>query len=276
MHDPDNIPVLFHYADFASFVGIITSKEMWATNMHCLNDEQEFLDAVKIVRSEIHRRMNEETQEYTDIGNELLEEIERVSKINIHVVAFSEEHDLLSQWRGYCADGGLSLGFSFDDLFALAKENSFYLGKCIYDRATKHDILKSLIDDRLTGATMGVRNIDKAVEHFLAEFIQWAPFFKNEAFSEEQEWRLVSRPIPNNHENVSVRATATGLIPYYKFELDHLGTDSEGRINLGFRSFTIGPHKNSEVTETALSYLFSQNKLSWREVRRSRCPYRAI
>lgn len=47
--------ILYHYTDQTGLLGIIQSREIWATHHQCLNDTQEFLHAKALVRNEIDK-----------------------------------------------------------------------------------------------------------------------------------------------------------------------------------------------------------------------------
>ena len=49
-HSPE---LLYHYTDQKGLLGIVKSREIWATHHQCLNDTQEFLHAKGLIRGEI-------------------------------------------------------------------------------------------------------------------------------------------------------------------------------------------------------------------------------
>ena len=59
------------------------------------------------------------------------------------VCSFSEERDLLSQWRGYCKNGsGYSLGFALSSLQSCVKRAGFAIKPCVYDRQKQIDAIR--------------------------------------------------------------------------------------------------------------------------------------
>jgi len=55
----------------------------------------------------------------------------------VYTASFAEDDDLLSQWRGYGAGGGVCLGFVVSDLQRVAERAGFRLVKCIYEQSQK-------------------------------------------------------------------------------------------------------------------------------------------
>src|SRR5258708_37938810 len=50
---------LYHYTTQKGLLGIIKSRQIWATHTQYLNDRREFLHAVDLVREEIKRLLDE-------------------------------------------------------------------------------------------------------------------------------------------------------------------------------------------------------------------------
>ncbi len=108
-----------------------------------------------------------------------------------YVCSFSEESDLLSQWRGYCKDGsGYCLGFMLSSLQSCVSRANFTIKPCIYDEREQTNAIKNLVretSDRFVadvgeiGENWDAKSKYIAVD-FLKEFIQLAPFLKHPKF----------------------------------------------------------------------------------------------
>jgi hypothetical protein len=144
----------------------------------------------------------------------------------VYTASFAEDDDLLSQWRGYGAGGGVCLGFVVSDLQRVAERAGFRLVKCIYEQSQK----TPLDDER----------VEEFANQIVTRYQQLACAFKDPSFREECEWRIISKFVPLDHQSVRVRGMATMLVPYFEVDLD-LGNDSEGRTNLGFETVIAGP-----------------------------------
>lgn len=141
--------VLYHYTSIEGFKGIIDSKEIWATAAnHLLNDPTEITHAKEIALEILRKRksdFNGKGELYNNCKS-AIESSDRSKKFRC-ICSFSEEGDLLSQWRAYCPKGGVSVGFSVprisdNDKYLEIQDGSphdnyyaheAYIYKCIYD-----------------------------------------------------------------------------------------------------------------------------------------------
>ncbi len=126
-----------------------------------------------------------------------------------YVTCFTEEPDLLSQWRGYGDNGqGVSIGFDKDTLIEFSKDGlNFNFIKIIYDKNEQNYLMKFFSD--VIEAYKQVQ-IDDNIDQLFFEFIQdigsrisiirsESPRFKNSAFLEEKEWRLIINNYLSNY-----------------------------------------------------------------------------
>jgi hypothetical protein len=145
----DLTPRLFHYTTYPGFLGIVQSRKLWATNIHYLNDFDEFKHGLEIARRVVKRKL----RTASGSGRALLERLETIGdhykQANIFVSSFTEEGDILSQWRGYSSAGGLSLGFIVSELTQIAERAQFRLIKCIYNDVQKEVLAEEFVDDAL-------------------------------------------------------------------------------------------------------------------------------
>ena len=143
----ESYPELWHYTTGAGLHGILTSQQLWATDISYLNDAEEFTGffdrkLLHILEAGVREGIVEakKTQEglnhIKDLGGEsvilknisvhLLEAIrETTLKLQVYVTSFcspsrdSTEDGLLSQWRGYGLDGGYAIVFDTKKLVEL-------------------------------------------------------------------------------------------------------------------------------------------------------------
>ena len=122
--EPINTPkILYHYTTQRGLVGIVHSRSAWATNISYLNDATEFIYTFDVAKNVIEE-LDMAHYKYAKALHRFLDDV-RIQNIhaNHFVCSFTEEGDLLSQWRGYCPDcNGYSLGFSFKNLNKLAEK----------------------------------------------------------------------------------------------------------------------------------------------------------
>lgn len=76
-------PVLYHYTNQKGLLGILDSKEIWASHTQYLNDANEFRYAIKLVRKELERMIKAAKGLQRDLLKEMLEAVfERLEAIN--------------------------------------------------------------------------------------------------------------------------------------------------------------------------------------------------
>jgi hypothetical protein len=95
--------VLYLYTTQNGFLGIIQSRTIWATDMRYLNDKREYLVALELLMDRVSK-LEESSQAESPPSNFLAKVHQRLANIwgwPFFVASFSEDGDLLSQWRGY-------------------------------------------------------------------------------------------------------------------------------------------------------------------------------
>lgn len=270
---------IFHYTSPSGLLGIIESKSIWATNLHYLNDRAEFVHAIHTAELELqHARKKVTSTTEAAFLDRLNNELKSLEGIPIYVSSFSEEGDLLSQWRAYCPNGnGFSIGFEYPQLEPLLKRQSFSLHLCIYDHELQHSIIKELIDETLTQFRSFQARPDSSassvectlLQTFNYRFVEVGPCLKHPAFSEEKEWRMISWPIRDDHPQIRHREGRSMIIPYFEFKL------AEEDEKLALSEVIIGPTPHPGLSRNSvISLLRSMSVLASYSVKLSKVPYR--
>jgi len=266
--------LLYHYATQQGLLGIMKSKCLWASSIHFLNDSLEFKHAFELLRDEINTRLSDAEELEKAFLNSVLSSFTSTSYLNIFVCSFSEEGDLLSQWRAYSANGtGYSLGIHYNDLSSLIQGQNFKLVKCIYDINDQKVIIRNLlrnavlnyVENRKTNISATI-NIHLA--YFLEDFLRIAPILKHDSYYEEQEWRLISPQISLDNSEVDFREGKSTIVPYFKFRL------AKETENLKLRKLIVGPNPQKWDATIPVAYLITKNKIENCSVGLSRIPYR--
>ncbi len=268
------IKTLYHYTTARGLIGILEQKKIWATHINYLNDKKEFINAVEEFTKQIenlrpemqtptvtvppHGTMtkNSLTEMYDDVRKLL-----QIMKTMVYVTAFSGDGDQLSQWRGYCANGaGFSIGFNLAKLRQLLKRttNTIVLKKCIYNPRIKRQMI-----DRIIEAAESTNQRREKFSTLATKMMEIAPYFKDESFEKEEEWRLVFI----EGENVLFREGDSLIIPYVEFDL----MDENG--NLPIENIVIGPTSNMKESHSSLEMLLGKHKIS-ASIEESKIPYR--
>jgi len=250
----DDHPVptlLYHYTDVPGFKGIVESQELWATHIQYLNDTQEYRYAVDVAtRVLLAQAPTAADPREQAVLCRLGMELSVGRRVYVGVASFSEVADGLSQWRGYCPNGaGYSLGFVAQELIWIGCRQGFGFAQCLYDDDSQTQAIARVLADvrrsiRWTQALAHGAPDDAyraAVTVWLDTFTQLAPTIKHRAFHEEQEWRLISAPMPFEDGRWRVRAGRSMLIPYLPITLAPRGA------YLPIQELVVGPTPNMEL-----------------------------
>lgn len=245
--------LLYHYTTMAGALGIISSKQIWAAHIKYLNDSTEF-ELAKAVGVEVAESLLKSSDSGADrkLWFEIANGI-KAAGINICVASFSEEGDLLSQWRGYASPGGCSLGFDHEFLSSVAAVDSWRFLPCIYEpdkqRELMRDILLEVFEINTRLVSEGEYN-DFNGGDAAARMNQLAGIFKDRSFAEEREWRLLSRPLMNTHDAFKLRPGASMLVPYFEKDL----LNAQGAMLL--RHVVAAPTPHPDLSCSSLRQLF--------------------
>ena len=68
--------LLYHYTDAKGLIGILESRQIWASNIRHLNDSSEFVQSNRMLKAEITRRLRDEPLGLHPDWSSLLSEIE--------------------------------------------------------------------------------------------------------------------------------------------------------------------------------------------------------
>ena len=266
---------LYHYTTQAGLLGIIRERKIWASNIHYLNDLNEFKHAIDLANTIAWHMAERNKEEWLyKFRDRLKERLEQISKIHIFVFSLSENGDQLSQWRGYCPSGsGYSIGFSREALKRVCIKEQFSLDPVIYNHSEKNKIINDLIENVLNNYAHPNGNIptedqiEHAINKLLPEFARIAPRLKDPAFSEENEWRLISGLVTIHDKRLRYRPGKSGIIPYLEIDLN------EARDSL-FQEVVVGPTPEMYLATNAVSNLMSSEMLNDWSVKCSQIPYR--
>jgi len=266
---------LYHYTTQHGLLGIVESKEIWASHTQYLNDAREFRYAIEIVREQIAEIKREPLQRrYVNLLEEMELDLDGVESINVCVCSFSAEGDALSQWRAYSHGGsGFSIGFSGAFLREVTNSLDFWLVPVLYQAAQQRALIRTLLEDVLdensrlkqVGQEDPVRQPGGGLVAYLNRY---APILKHQSFSEEQEWRIVSRPLFCSREGFGYRSGTSMLIPYYRIPL------SSEKLAFCVGEVVVGPTPHPEQSERSVRGLLIQHGLRDAFVRQSNVPYR--
>jgi hypothetical protein len=241
----EEFPELFHYTNVSACENIYKTRQFWATHYEDLNDNTEFerfrLKVREFIRPIIWEIFDKKMQcsaEFTmdvnrnhgiDIvvdqeAEKLLDRLHShtfgkhmyketfIGSFCAHTLPYEARHGLLSQWRGYGANGGVAIVLNtscvekmmrheYDDVFQL---QIMYMGNVIYDNndvRIKKDfenvfelspkILEILYPDKEQYDEIRLESLFEKMHN---HFVLGSTLVKHHAFHEENEIRIVVSP----------------------------------------------------------------------------------
>jgi hypothetical protein len=275
---------LCHYTSQKGLLGILKSKQLYATDVRFLNDSQEYIYAVDLAKDYLKNhplRSNDDKRKA--FANQALKLLDKDDNLVVtlatptFVCSFSEKGDLLGQWRAYCPSGnGFAICFSPDLIKGLTNTHGWRLVKCIYSTRDQDEFLEQLERIALTSpieipATPGTAPPDWAILSaltFATGLTKYGLALKHPAFEDESEWRAF-RYVNPNEKAISIREGKSSLIPYIGFPLTF-----HDQQTVQIDSLVISPTPNKELSETAAQCLLSGKGASPTKVRHSYIPFR--
>ncbi len=205
---------LHHYTNGIGLHGILTSRSIWASDVHFLNDRSELVYGHRLVRECLLRQSGPLVAELVQ-GQPSTEK-----EAQIYAISFCEHGDLLSQWRGYArVRDGYSMAFSFSGLLNSCKD--VFLTKVLYQpkdqEVTVLDLVRSLAD--LFARIDLPQNQTALLKQSAVEAVWALPFrLKDSSFEGEQEWRLVAGLASGYQERF--RVVDGSFVPYVEVPFD--------------------------------------------------------
>jgi len=240
--------IIFHYTSAEALQSIVNNKMLWASEALCMNDPTEGIHAGRVIADRLRER-------HTDVPEHLIrlfsdEKVADVLNNQAFVVSFCAGGDLLNQWRAYGLDGrGYAIGFDAQRLLNGATQEA-RLVPVSYEQAELEALLHAIIGfgvaeiARIKFCKDDFDRYWKLVGNYL---LQSVIRFKNPAFREEREWRLVCFP----SGNISFRVARGRMVPYYevRFSLEairvvRLGPkcgNRDGRVLNNYLKAACGP-----------------------------------
>lgn len=264
----DTEKLLYHYCSLETFVSIISNRTFRCSSMLLSNDSMEGRVATNVLLEMAAKAGLEATdrQRLESYTSSFVGDVYEVLGF-----CLSENGDLLSQWRGYAGDAtGVSIGFSSQYLWDLSekisnsKRPSFGIKKVLYNRAEHEECLRpvlaeimeliqqgafrtlgrrSLLDARTTDEIRAedgktVELVNRLSQTLLVSTLAHQFLLKMPAFSEEQEWRVLSHCVRLTHGDVKFRASGNKIVPYREYMFDDSCGNPIRQVILGPKNAT--------------------------------------
>ncbi len=216
------LPVkLYHYSNLGAVKSILSSREMWLTNIrYAKGDTDDGTYWISVFRPIVNRKSVPERVKalfYGDFAFGL------GSLWHEFIACFSPESELEEQWKNYADDGrGCAIEFSFDSLHANCDGGKAYAWMpMLYDPAEQAAKAQKTIDAAIMLArSEGITRQEKDTywqEYACYGFLHCGLRFKHPKFSAEKEWRVFRSAL--DISGAIFRQTANGRIPYVPWPL---------------------------------------------------------
>lgn len=262
MEDKPN--VLYHYTSMSTLFKLLDnlhtlpedakenridnySLEFRASHLSFVNDPTErefFLSGLTEAMVQYEKKMNlpEGKSENFLCGVRIFQELLGED----YTISLSENEDSLTMWRSYGANGcGVAIGF---DREKLEKLDSGKLARVKYMNNREivsifsNELLRNIYNESIKDTKRGVNQRLDILKQVKSD----AGFIKNEAYTDEKEWKF-SIYAPDNMD-VDFYEKNGLIIPYYKIKIPFSAID---RI-------IIGPCANSELSVKSLRMMIEK------------------
>jgi Protein of unknown function (DUF2971) len=280
---PDN-RTIFHYCGTEAFLGIMNGLKLRLGPAEFMNDSTEFVWGRNLVQAKLNQYAGGTA--WSAASNVIKKAIAIFPSLvsSPFLCCFSQDGDLLSQWRAYAQNGrGFAIGMR-DSQLGVARispltssnpDETIGLVDVIYDRNTQIAAIESVIGYNLTNWNNRneTRYIDEHAAKCAADLARLCSQVKNPAFSEEQEVRIVHVPtmVPDStgrtrsyqsHLALGWRTSNSLILPFYELKISPEAIEV---IVLGPLNRASRPH---------LELLLEQSGMGHVEIRVSAASYR--
>lgn len=257
--------LLYHYTSIQAFKSIVDNNEIWATSAeHLISDPSEITIAKTIASKLLIEKKEEfkDKQELYEKCKKTIEDSDRLKEFYC-ICSFTEEKDLLSQWRAYCPDGGVSIGFSIpkisdNDIYLAVRDGSYHtdtyahencIYKCIYEPDEQERKMRELFVFLLERT-----EYTGQLGSFFWNMIKTFSYtFKHKSFKEEKEWRLCYITFD---DKLKYRTKHSTLIPYLPFMM----VDKNDKTLI--KEIMIGPSRDKENLRKSVSMYLKDSEIS--------------
>lgn len=277
-HSSDDDLKLYHYTDLRGLKGILGSRAIWSSHSSTFNDPEELQYGKTLIVEQLESKKREITDKIIlDMIEDLINYTNVYDTILYHnyVTCFCENGNLLSQWRGYAnLGGGYSLGILLNSdtaYYHQAKnfnESSYMiLRKVEYNPNKQNQWISGYIKKLIVAAESALSSFrrspqgvpltwaSEAALQSVNILIELIISFKNPAFQEEAEWRLIKvKQADSKPELLHFREGNSGIVPYLQ---THICKDQR-KIEFPISEIVIGPLSEPRETK-AFVELYVQN-----------------
>jgi hypothetical protein len=268
--------LIYHYCSVETFYAIICNKKLWLSDSSYMNDKYEIIWTNNVVLEVIETlkyRFQDNQEKLTKL-DEFKEIYNSLENKKHYFISFSQDGDLLSQWRGYGDDAyGVSIGFEINNVYKkehLAGQIGDELNIITPDKDLGYEYIDYNIHASIEKGILDILS-DNSIYHLWSVILkESATASKHPSFQEEQEVRITYTHEDNfsKDERLSdkkFRAKNGELIPYYEFDFTRDESLLINNIVLGSKC---------KLNESDLSDFLKSNGFEDIDIIRSESSYR--
>lgn len=254
--------LIYHYCDANALLSIFHNRQVWATDAGYLNDTKELVSLFDGVEQHLKSAVTD-TERYVrdhmlSVALSAPKFRARLIGLSSYVSCFSEDGDVLSQWRAYGANGmGFAIGFEPHKLSVLSKGGGGTLKRMSYGGSAEEGIVLDYFGKIVAALAplagefgrYGFPSMDLTewLSLRMSEFLHEVAFeCKHPAFHEEREWRILA-----GDGNLRFRASNNRVVPYKLLDMSSVDNPSMMPV----KEIVIGPCANGIESERVLTYL---------------------
>lgn len=272
-----NSKYLYHYTSFNGLQGILNDKAIRATHIRYLNDKKEFIytcDMIKKLCPAGDNKVHGSIETLIEIANS----VKQSQNVIPFVACFSEDGDLLSQWRAYCKYGdGYNLGFDFAHLaghsgYDIDTKLVIQILKCIYEKEQQKNRVNNFIRKywQILFEGLSFSNNHPQLSQCIGDFFVLASQLKNPSFWEEKEYRLVVFLPDNYYGFIKYRQGKSNVIPYINLDF------AQGQKNIPAKIITVGPTSDFKLAFNMIGTSLKSKNMSCCNLEKTESSYREI
>lgn len=275
---PDSFAtLLYHYTSLEGFFGIVESGSIWLTDFSYLNDRRELTYGAERALQAIQRMAEHENNvQVRDLLATWAENL-RTLQNRVCISSFSADGDSLSQWRAY---GPIAVGFETDSLALHVDQGR--LQPVEYRPETQDKLIDIYLHHLKSAYSLDVSSgrLDRIpdVYHKVERLLEVIAFFKDPAFSSENEYRLVYIDNPEVLESLglekppkSFRISKGRIVPFVA-STEVLPSEFRN-YELKIAEVVIGPESDELLERGVREYMHAKG-IGGVTVRRSTVPLR--
>jgi hypothetical protein len=281
---------LYHYTSGPGFLSMLKSGQLWFTHIKYLNDSAEYTYALNLLMDVLQEYKGIGTQEHLQHAYDTIFKEKRLK--SHYTFSLTERGDWLSQWRGYCPDGGYSFSINDQHLDQMRATYDLAFGKCLYDRNEQRqfiigriigvpaEALKQADNAEKEAAAQGrtySKGMDYQTSGMMMHIINNAhllAFIKDPFFEEEREWRMVAseKDMSKTSRYLKYRSSQNMFIPYLELPIPTRSDNDGFHDNLIVDNVIISPTPHPDLALESCRMMMDHYQC--KSVQSSVIPYR--